>query len=90
VRKSLTMILFVGLPALAQITGGHETVQDAVRFERQKDAAAARQARIEARREAKSSADRMNNSSSTGKSSKTRKGSDSRSKTSNQQQHEQQ
>jgi hypothetical protein len=58
VRKSLSLILLLGLPALAQITGGHETEQDAIRFERQKDAADARQARIEARRAGNSSADR--------------------------------
>jgi hypothetical protein len=40
---------------MAQVQGGHDTVQDAIRFERQKDAADARQARIEA---AKSNADR--------------------------------
>ena len=55
-RKSLCLMLFVGLGSvMAQVQGGHETVQDAVRFERQKDAADARQARIEAPR---SNADR--------------------------------
>ena len=55
-RKTLSLMLFVGLGSvMAQVQGGHETVQDAIRFERQKDAAAARQARIEA---SKSSADR--------------------------------
>jgi hypothetical protein len=78
--------LFIGLPALAQITGGHETVQDAIRFERQKDAADARQARIEAGREANSSADRSTSNNTARKSSKTRKGSASRTKTTNQQQ----
>ncbi len=64
-RNSLTLVLFVGLagaPAVltshAQITGGNETVQDAIRFEREKDAADARQERIEAQRERNSSADR--------------------------------
>ena len=58
-RKSLTFALFFAtVPAFAQITGGHETVQDAIRFERQKDAAAARQARIEARQSGASSAER--------------------------------
>jgi hypothetical protein len=55
----------MGLPALAQVTGGHDTVQDAIRFERQKDAADARQARIEARRAGNSSADREDNSGGT-------------------------
>jgi hypothetical protein len=72
----------LGLPAFAQVTGGHETVQDAIRFERQKDAAAARQARMEAGREANSSADRTDTSGTNAhKSSKARKGSAARSKT---------
>ena len=55
-RKSLCLMLFAGLGSvMAQVQGGHDTVQDAIRFERQKDAADARQAKIEA---AKSSADR--------------------------------
>jgi hypothetical protein len=85
VRKSLSLVLLLGLPALAQVTGGHETVQDAIRFEKQKDAASARQARIEARRGANSSADREDESGQVTKSSKTskaKKGSAARSKTS--------
>jgi hypothetical protein len=58
VRKSLSLVLFLGLPVLGQVQSGNETVQDAIRFERQKDAAAARQARIESRRAANSTADR--------------------------------
>src|SRR5690349_254962 len=81
VRISLSLLLLLGLPALAQVTGGHETVQDAVRFERQKDAAAARQARIEGRRGANSSADRTDTTGAVHKSSRTRKGSAARSKT---------
>ena len=60
--RKLSVILLIGLPALAQITGGHETVQDAIRFQRQKDAADARQARIEARRSDNSTADREDGS----------------------------
>jgi hypothetical protein len=83
VRKSLGLILFVGLPALAQVQGGHETVQDAIRFEKQKDAAAARQARIENRRAANSTADReaadTNQVNTTNKARKAKSGSASRS-----------
>jgi hypothetical protein len=75
VRKSLTLALFLALPALAQVQGGTETEQDAIRFERQKDAAAARQARIESRREANSSADRqMEDTNRPARSTKARKG----------------
>ena len=80
-RISLSLLLLLGLPALAQVTGGHETVQDAIRFERQKDAAAARQARIEGRRETNSSADRADTSGAVHKTSRARKGSSARSKT---------
>ena len=67
-RKTLSLMLFVGLGSvMAQVQGGHETVQDAIRFERQKDAAAARQARIEA---AQSSADRTAGTNSTAKSNR--------------------
>ena len=72
-RKSLSLVLFLGLPALAQVTGGHETEQDAIRFERQKDAAAARQARIENRRAANSNADReADDANKANKTNKTR------------------
>ena len=64
-RKSLVTMLLLGLPALAQVTGGNESVQDAIRFERQKDAAAARQARVEARRSTNSSADRSSDENTT-------------------------
>ena len=58
-RKSITLVMFVAaIPCLAQVTGGRETVQDAIRFERQKEAAAARQARIESRQSGSSNADR--------------------------------
>ena len=60
---------------MAQVTGGTETVQDAIRFERQKDAADARQARIEARRAANSNADREATNASAHKSSKTKRSS---------------
>jgi hypothetical protein len=74
VRKSLSLVLFLGLPALGQVTGGHETEQDAIRFERQKDAAAARQARIESRRAANSNADReADDANKVSKARKTRK-----------------
>ena len=75
--RKLSVILLIGLPALAQITGGHETVQDAIRFERQKDAADARQARIEAGRAANSTADREDDSATvnTTKTSKAKKSS---------------
>jgi hypothetical protein len=70
-RKSLTLALFFGLmPCIAQVQGGHESVQDAIRWERQKDAAAARQSRMESGRTANSTADR---STASGKRSKTRK-----------------
>jgi len=73
VRKSLSLVLFLGLPALAQVTGGQETEQDAIRFERQKDAAAARQARIESGRAANSDADReMDSGNKASKTSKAR------------------
>jgi hypothetical protein len=82
VRKSLSLILLLGLPAFAQITGGTETVQDAIRFQREKDAADARQARIEARRAAGSSADREEESGQVVKKiQKTKKGSATRSTT---------
>ena len=78
-RNSLTLVLLFGLagaPAAftshAQITGGNETVQDAIRFERAKDAADARQARIETQRERNSTADREV-SAEKPKSSKTRR-----------------
>jgi hypothetical protein len=75
VRKSLTLVLFFGMPAFAQVQGGHESVQDAVRFERQKDAAAARQARIESRRAGNSTANRATDEENKGsRSSKSRKG----------------
>ena len=64
-RKTLSLVIFMGMvgavsvrPARAQISSGHETVQDAVRFERQKQAAADRQARLEARQGGNSNADR--------------------------------
>lgn len=79
-RKSLITVLLLGLPALAQVTGGNESVQDAIRFERQKDAAAARQARIEARNTRNSSADRTADDSTTvNKTSRAKKGSAARS-----------
>jgi hypothetical protein len=68
-RKSLSLMLFIGLGSvMAQVEGGHDTVQDAIRFERQKDAADARQARIEASR---SNADRASGESTTVKKGKT-------------------
>jgi hypothetical protein len=67
------LTLLLGLPALAQVTGGNETVQDAIRFERQKDAADARQARIEARRAANSDADREDTTATAAKSAKAKK-----------------
>ena len=73
-RKSLTLVIFLGWASgfsIAQVQGGHESVQDAIRFERQKDAAAARQARIESRSTASASADRS--TTSTSKGAKTRK-----------------
>jgi hypothetical protein len=83
VRKSLVTVLLLGLPALAQVTGGRETVQDAIRFERQKDAAAARQARIEAH-SGRSSAERSaDESSAANKPSRAKKGSAARSNTKN-------
>ena len=67
-RKTLSLMLFVGLGSvMAQVQGGHETVQDAIRFERQKDAAAARQVRIEA---ARSSADRTAGTNSPAKNNR--------------------
>ena len=52
-RKAITFGFVLAVAqCVAQVTGGRETVQDAIRFERQKDAAAARQARIEGRQEA--------------------------------------
>src|SRR5205814_4149557 len=78
VRKSLSLILLLGLPAVAQVTGGHETVQDAIRFERQKDAADARQARIEARGGSGPSADRQDNRDTVRQTSQARKHSASR------------
>lgn len=60
-RKSLSLVIFLGWASglsIAQVQGGHESVQDAIRFERQKDAAAARQARIESRSAASAGADR--------------------------------
>ena len=68
-RKSLTLVIFLGWASgfsIAQVQGGHESVQDAIRFERQKDAAAARQARIESRSTASASADRSTTSTSKG------------------------
>jgi hypothetical protein len=74
VRKSLALVLFFGMPALAQVQGGHETVQDAIRFERQKDAAAARQARIENKRAGNSTANRATDEENKGsRDSKARK-----------------
>jgi hypothetical protein len=71
-RKSLNLLFLCGLaavlPAGAQITQGTDTVQDAIRFERQKDAADARQARIEAQRNQRSNADREVSSSAQTKS----------------------
>jgi hypothetical protein len=92
VRKSLVLTLLLGLPALAQVTSGNETVQDAIRFERQKDAADARQARIEARRSSNSNADREDASGTVTRSAKTKKspaakGSAARSKNASQSQH---
>jgi hypothetical protein len=89
VRKSLILTLLLGLPALAQVTSGNETVQDAIRFERQKDAADARQERIEARRAANSNADREDTAGAVTRSAKTKKspaakGSAARNKTTSQ------
>ena len=83
-RKIIPMLFLCGLPAMTQVTGGHETVQDAIRFERQKEAAAARQARIETTRDAKSTADRQDYSGKAARTSKTKKGSAERNKTSRQ------
>jgi hypothetical protein len=84
VRKSFGLVILLALPALAQVTGGQESVQDAVRFERQKDAASARQARIEARRSGNSSADRESDENApvrkNAKPSKSKTGSDTRSR----------
>ena len=64
-RRILSFVSFFGLvaavtvqPSLGQITSGNENEQDAIRFERQKQAAAERQARLESRRSESSSADR--------------------------------
>lgn len=88
-RKSLSLVVLLGLagglavlPSKAQVTGGHETEQDAIRFEREKDAAAARQARIESRDRENSSADRSTtdtNKTDSGKQRKSRSGSADRS-----------
>lgn len=72
-RKSLGIVLsltFAGI-SMAQVQAGRDTVQDAIRFERQKDAADARQARIESQR---STANRSSEESSKpGKKAKARK-----------------
>jgi hypothetical protein len=80
------MALLLGLPALAQVTGGDESVQDAIRFERQKDAAAARQARIENRRGSNSSADRQDNTGAAKTRTGMKKGSAARTNTTKPQQ----
>ena len=81
-RKILTFALIFGVgPAFSQITGGHETVQDAIRFERQKEAAAARQARIESRQAGNSNADRSAERPRTTKRQKAKTGSATRSET---------
>jgi len=77
-RKSLSLVLFLGLagasvPSRAQITGGHETVADAIRFERQKQAAADRQARIEAGNNQNTNADRSVTGSDQTRGAKTRR-----------------
>ena len=88
-RKSLSLVLFLGLagatlvqPSRAQITSGNENVQDAIRFERQKQAAADRQARLDARRSESSSADRSaTETKANPKARRARKGSAARSTT---------
>src|SRR5215467_2484039 len=61
-RRSVYLGVLFGLVSSlcssAQITGGHETEQDAIRFERQKQAAADRQERIEKRGGENSTAER--------------------------------
>ena len=58
-RKPMIFAVVLAMaPCFGQITGGHENVQDAIRFERQKDAAAARQARMERRQSQSSTAER--------------------------------
>ena len=75
-RKSLLFAFSLTLaPCFAQMTGGHETVQDAIRFERQKDAAAARQARMESRQSRGASAERSAESPKPAKRHKTKSGS---------------
>jgi hypothetical protein len=76
---SLILFFCLAVPSVAQTQGGHETVQDAIRFERQKDAAAARQARIESRRSsADRSAEKGNKAARSGKMRKSRSGSAAR------------
>ena len=78
-RKSLIFVFCLAVaPCFGQITGGHETVQDAIRFERQKDAAAARQARIEGRQNQRSNAERSAERPKTSKPSKAKSGSATR------------
>jgi hypothetical protein len=78
-RKLLTFaMLLPGIPCVAQVTGGRETVQDAIRFERQKDASAARQARIERRQAQGSTADRSASRSGDTKKQGTKSGSSTR------------
>ena len=93
-RRTLSFVSFCGLmaavavqPSLGQITGGHETEQDAIRFEKQKQAAADRQARLESRRSESSTADRAATepNKTRPKARSNRKGSAARSSSSDQQ-----
>ena len=81
-RKSMIFAAVLAMaPCFGQITGGRETVRDAIRFERQKDAAAARQARMERRQSQSSGAERSTERPRTTKSRKAKSGSATRTET---------
>ena len=81
-RKVLTFAwIAISVSCFAQVTRGRETVQDAIRFEKQKEAAAARQARIERAQQRKSSAERSTPRNTTSNTNRQKSGTTDRSNT---------
>jgi hypothetical protein len=80
-KSTIFALLFAVMPCMAQVTGGHETVQDAIRFERHKDAAAARQARIERQQGGNATAERSAERPRSAKKPKAKSGSATRTET---------
>jgi len=81
-ESTIFALILAVMPCVAQVTGGHETVQDAIRFERQKDAAAARQARIEGQQAGNATAERSAERPRPAKNTKGKSGSATRTETS--------